>query len=76
MSPRSTTAVPTASSGPVVEWRRDRLLEAGFGPDQATAVAEDCGIDLHAVLELVDRGCPPTLATRIIAPVDEDRRPC
>jgi hypothetical protein len=76
MSPHSTTAAPTRSSGPVVEWRRDRLLEAGFAADQAAQVAEDCAIDLHALLELIDRGCPPELAVRILAPLDENRRPC
>jgi len=31
-------------------------------------VAADPGFDLHALLELVDRGCPPALAVRILAP--------
>ena len=26
-------------------------------------------MDLHALLELVDRGCPPRLAVRILAPI-------
>jgi hypothetical protein len=39
-------------------------------------LAEDCAIDLHAVLELVDRGCPPTLAARILAPLHDRGRPC
>ena len=29
-------------------------------------------IDLHRLLELVDRGCPPHLAARILAPIDDD----
>jgi hypothetical protein len=28
--------------------------------------------DVHAVIELVERGCPPDLATRILAPLDEN----
>jgi hypothetical protein len=34
----------------------------------AEALAHDRRIDLHAMLELVDRGCPPILAARILAP--------
>ena len=60
----------------VVAWRRRKLQRAGFGPDLADAVARDCAMDLHALLELVDRGCPPHLAARILAPLDAERRPC
>lgn len=61
------------SSGPPVDvttWRRCRLLEVGFEPDLADTVAHDRRIDLHAVLGLVDRGCPPALAVRILAPLE------
>ena len=61
---------------PVGEWRRERLLAAGFAPDLAARIAEHCNIDLHAALELVDLGCSPELAVRILAPLDERRRPC
>jgi hypothetical protein len=33
-------------------------------------------MDLHALLGLVDRGCPPDLAARILAPLDREHRPC
>jgi hypothetical protein len=65
-----------ASFSPVVEWRRERLLAAGVAVDLAADLAEDCAIDLHAALELVDRGCPPELAARILAPLDDRGRPC
>jgi hypothetical protein len=55
----------------IVPWRRRRLERAGFGTTLAQALADDHRIDLHAVLELVDRGCPPDLAARIIAPLDD-----
>jgi hypothetical protein len=60
----------------LVAWRRRRLRTAGFRPDLADAVARDRAMDLHAMLELVDRGCPPHLAVRILAPLDAERRPC
>ncbi|MFL5826085.1 MAG: hypothetical protein ACJ76V_06135 [Thermoleophilaceae bacterium] len=75
MSRRRATAPPPEPVSPVVDWRRDRLVAAGFTPALAAALAGDCGIDLHAVLELTDRGCPPDLAARILAPLDGPR-PC
>jgi hypothetical protein len=33
------------------------------------ALAADPAYDLHGLLNLVDRGCPPRLATRILAPL-------
>jgi hypothetical protein len=60
----------------VVGWRTTRLRNAGFTPELAGTLARDCAYDLHAVLELVDRGCPPELAARILAPLDRDARPC
>jgi hypothetical protein len=53
----------------VVEWRRCRLLESGFGPALADRLASTPDIDVHALLALVDRGCPPDLAARILSPV-------
>jgi hypothetical protein len=76
MSPRRTNVDAAARSDLVVEWRRGRLLEAGLAADQATELAKACGIDLHLVLDLVDRGCPPELAARILAPLDGEHMPC
>jgi hypothetical protein len=66
----------SGSSTPVVEWRRERLLAAGVAPEVAANLAWDCRVDLHALLELIDRGCAPDLAARILAPLDDRRRPC
>jgi hypothetical protein len=60
----------------VATWRRGRLRAAGFDAALADAVAHDCAMDLHALLSLVDRGCPPHLAARILAPLDTEHRPC
>jgi hypothetical protein len=56
----------------VVAWRRRRLERAGFDPQLADTLASDRRRDLHALLELVDRGCPPPLAARILAPLDQE----
>jgi hypothetical protein len=63
-----------AEFGAVVGWRRGRFTAAGFAPDMAARLARDCRVDLHAVLELIDRGCPPALAARILAPLDDASR--
>jgi hypothetical protein len=63
-------------SSAVVLWRMKRLRGAGFSPALAGALARDRTYDLHALVELVDRGCPAELAARILAPLDRDRRPC
>ena len=69
------TQLQPSSSIEVVEWRRSRLIRAGYRPDLAAQLASDCAIYLHALLELIDRGCPPELAARILAPIDRSR-PC
>jgi hypothetical protein len=58
------------SDGPpadVVAWRHCRLLEAGFPEPLATRLSR-ARVDVHALLQLVDRGCPPELAARILGP--------
>ena len=59
-------------SGPPTDartWRRCRLVEAGLPADLADLVAANPRYDLHALLQLLDRGCPPDLAVRITAPL-------
>jgi len=61
------------SPGPpleVVQWRCCRLREAGFSAALARSLARQ-HVDLHALLGLVDAGCPPELAARILSPLDE-----
>jgi hypothetical protein len=76
VSLRRPTTGPLDATISVTQWRRRRLLAAGFSPELAARLAADCAFDLHAVLGLVDRGCPPVLAARILEPLDGDRRPC
>ena len=51
-------------------WRMDVLRRAGCDPALARELAEHRDVDLHDVLNLIDRGCPPALAARILAPLD------
>ena len=54
----------------IVAWRIDRLRDVGCSARLAETLARDSRYDLHALLELVDRGCPPELAARILAPLE------
>jgi hypothetical protein len=59
-----------AQPGEVVAWRAERLAAAGFPRALARALARDPGMDLHALIGLTERGCPPEIAARIQAPLD------
>jgi hypothetical protein len=52
------------------------LRKAGFGSALTEELSRECAVDLHALIELVERGCPPPLAARIMAPLDHESRPC
>jgi hypothetical protein len=56
----------------VIAWRRAQLLRSGFPQPLATWVARDGRYDLHRLIELVESGCPPELALRILEPLAED----
>jgi hypothetical protein len=67
---------PAEPGGDLTAWRKERLLRAGVDADLAASIASDCALDLHAMIELLERGCPPGLAARILAPFDHERNPC
>ena len=58
----------------VIAWRCARLRHAGFESGLAEELSRESSVDLHALTGLVERGCPPRLAARILAPLDHERR--
>jgi hypothetical protein len=50
----------------VERWRTAELMRVGFPGDDAVALAARMDVDLHEAIELVQRGCPPELAVRIL----------
>lgn len=71
---KSRKVLPTESG--LSDWRARRLTAAGFSVREAYELAIDDRIDLHALLELIDRGCPPPLAVRITAPLEGCQARC
>ena len=70
MGPHATTS--DRQQDRLVGWRRHALAATGFEDALAARLAARPAVDLHALLELVDRGCPPHLAARILAPLDPE----
>jgi hypothetical protein len=75
MPRRKYTASYESDLDPVQAWRFERLRAAGLPDQLAERVSVDGAIDLHALLELVDRGCPAELAVRILAPLGAAEEP-
>ena len=66
----TTTRKPTDHE--VVRWRRLQLVGSGFPLPLAARLAKDGRYDLHALIELTERGCRPELAVRILSPDDRE----
>jgi len=54
----------------VVNWRQLELEQCGFPRSLAARVALDERYDLQELVDLVQQGCPPALALRILSPID------
>jgi hypothetical protein len=65
---RAASGVPSE----LILWRRRMLLNAGFNRRPASDLAAEESVDFHELLDLIDRGCPPHLAARIVAPLDTE----
>jgi hypothetical protein len=59
----------------VVTWRREQLAQSGLPLSLAARLAQDPRYDLHALTDLLERGSPPALAVRILAPLEGDDPP-
>ena len=61
----NTTSIETESDK-VERWRAEALERAGYDPSTAALLAIRSDVDLHQATELVERGCSPALALRIL----------
>ena len=57
---------PRPAGAGVDEWRFQQLLAAGWPEDEALLLAARHDIDLHLACELLQLGCDPDLAWRIL----------
>ncbi len=66
MSAADTTELVETEMDRVEHWRADALEKAGFDPISAVELAARHDVDLHRALALVESGCPPETAVRIL----------
>jgi cephalosporin-C deacetylase-like acetyl esterase len=50
----------------IQRWRTDELERAGYDESDAAELAGRADVDLHLAVELLERGCPPSTALRIL----------
>jgi hypothetical protein len=50
----------------IERWRTEELERAGYGHRAAGRLATRQDIDLHQAIRLLERGCPPELALKIL----------
>jgi hypothetical protein len=50
----------------VLEWRFSQLTRSGYAAADALAIATRIDVDLHRAADLVARGCPASVALRIL----------
>lgn len=54
------------STDPVRHWRLEALIRAGYPAWDALVLSGRADIDLHDAVRLLERGCPPQTAVRIL----------
>ena len=50
----------------VLRWRFEELVRAGYDAGNALILAGHAEVDLHAATSLLERGCPPETALKIV----------
>ncbi len=62
------------ASSSTIDWRCRLLVSSGFPAPMAQRLSATPRVDFHALLTLVDNGCPPELAVRILGPFPDPQR--
>lgn len=66
MSTTESEQVDAPELDEVLRWRFEVLVRAGYDVGNAMIVASRAEVDLHQATDLVQRGCPPDTALRIV----------
>ena len=65
--PAADVQIPEITERQRIErWRHEELERAGYTPGEAAELAARHDVDLHLAVELMDQGCSPELALRIL----------
>jgi hypothetical protein len=54
------------TSDPIIDWRLEQLVEAGYDADDALMLALRRDVDLHQATRLLRDGCPVEIALQIL----------
>lgn len=65
MATQADAAVPKAAD-PILDWRLDQLMLAGYEAEDALLLALRGEVDLHRATSLLRSGCPAETALRIL----------
>ena len=60
------TLIEQTETERIERWRAEELQRAGYEPRAAGRLAVRHDVDLHAAVELLERGCPPDVALKIL----------
>ena len=60
------TLIEQTETERIERWRAEELQRAGYEPRAAGRLAVRHDVDLHAAVDLLERGCPPDLALKIL----------
>ncbi len=63
---RVAAAVQETDADGVLGWRYETLRRAGYVPNDAARLARHRSVDLHRAVELLEQGCEPAIALRIL----------
>ena len=66
MAATDITLVDLTEMDRIERWRAEELERAGYEPRAAGRLAVRHDVDLHTAVDLLERGCPPQLALRIL----------
>jgi len=64
--PATETPIREPEHERVARWRAEELERAGYAPEAAAELASRSDVDLHLAVDLVEQGCPPETAFRIL----------
>jgi len=63
---RVVAAVEETDADGVLTWRYESLRRAGYVPNDAVRLAHAREVDLHQAVDLLEHGCEPAIALRIL----------